>query len=464
MAALSHNAETTHNEGSGVADRPKVVIVGGGFGGLYAAKAFQGIPVDVTLIDKENYHLFMPLLYQVAMAGLSAGDIAAPLREIFRQHKNIRTLLGEVSAIDVEQRQVIYNGGVLPYDAVIVATGSDYNYFGHDQWRPYALSLDGLRNALEIRRRLLSAYEQAEQEPDAEQRQALMTFIIIGGGPTGVELAGAIAEMARHTLPEDFRVALPSQTRVILIEAADRILGALPLDLSEKARQALTKLGVTVRTGTKVVEITNTCVVVEVPAGVQERIRCQVAMWAAGVKASALSHMLHERTGVALDRAGRVQVAPDLSIPHYPTLFVVGDMVHLEHAGRPLPGLAPVAMQQGAHAARQIQRRLLEGQPTEPFRYADRGTMATIGRAAAVADLRGRHLSGFLAWLIWLFVHLMYLVGFRNRLLVFVQWLWNYVTYRRGVRLIVDHGQQSREGRAGQAAATSASVVRQDPP
>lgn len=423
-----------------MADRLKVVIVGGGFGGLYAAKTFRNVPVDVTVIDKENYHLFMPLLYQVAIAGLSAGDIAAPLREIFSKNKNIRTLLGEVSAIDVANRQVLYDGGVLPYDALIVATGADYTYFGHDQWRPYAPSMDGLRNALELRRRILSAYEHAEQEPNAEKRQALMTFVIVGGGPTGVELAGAIAEMARHTLPEDFRVAQPQQSRVLLMEASDRILGPFPPHLSAKAHQALARLGVTVRTGTKVVEITATCVVVETPEGVQECIPCHVAMWAAGVTASALSRVLHERTGVALDRAGRVQVAADLSIPNYPTLFVVGDMVHLEQEGHPLPGLAPVAMQQGAHAARQIQRRLLEGQPTEPFRYTDRGSMATIGRAAAVADLRGIHLSGFLAWLIWLFVHLMYLVGFRNRLIVFVQWLWNYLTYRRGVRLIVDHG------------------------
>jgi NADH dehydrogenase len=445
-----------------VADRLKVVIVGGGFGGLYAAKTFRGVPVDVTVIDKENYHLFRPLLYQVAIAGLSAGDIAAPLREIFSNNKNIRTLLGEVSAIDVAKQQVIYDRGVLPYDALIVATGADYTYFGHDQWRAYAPSLDGLRHALEIRQRILLAYEQAEQEPEAEKRQALMTFVIVGGGPTGVELAGAIAEMARHTLPEDFRVAQPHQSRVLLIEASDRILGPFPPHLSAKAHQSLARLGVTVRTSTKVVEITDTCVVVEAPEGGQERIPCQVAMWAAGVKASALSRILHERTGVALDRAGRVQVAPDLSIPNYPTLFVVGDMVHLQHAGHPLPGLAPVAMQQGAHAARQIQRRLLAGQPTEPFHYTDRGTMATIGRAAAVADLRGIHLSGFLAWLIWLFVHLMYLVGFRNRLIVFVQWLWNYLTYRRGVRLIVDQGQQSREGRAVQAADTPASVVQQD--
>jgi NADH dehydrogenase len=419
-----------------------VVIVGGGFGGLSAARSFRGVPVDVTLIDKENYHLFLPLLYQVAIAGLSPGDIAAPLREIFSKHKNIRTLMGEVTAIDVEDHRVIYDGGELLYDALIVATGSDYHYFGHDQWRPFAPSLDSLPSALEMRRRLLCAYEQAEQEPDPARRQALMTFVVVGAGPTGVELAGAIAEMARHTLKEDFRLADPQQTRVILIEALDRVLPPFPPDLSEKARQSLARLGVTVRTGIKVVEITDTCVMIESPQGEWERLPCHTVMWAAGVKASSLSQILHKRTGVELDRAGRVQVAADLSIPNYPALFVVGDMAHLEHEGRPLPGLAPVAMQQGVHAARQIRRWLLEGRPTQPFRYADRGTMATIGRAAAVADLRRIHVSGFLAWLIWLCIHLMYLVSFRNRLLVFVQWTWNYLTFRWGVRLIIDHGRQ----------------------
>jgi NADH dehydrogenase len=419
-----------------------VVIVGGGFGGLSAARSLRGVAVDVTLIDKENYHLFLPLLYQVAIAGLSPGDIAAPLREVFSKHKNIRTLLGEVTSIDVDNQRVIYDRGELPYDALIVATGSDYHYFGHDQWRPYAPSLDSLQSALEMRRRLLCAYEQAEQEPDAAQRQALMTFVVVGAGPTGVELAGAIAEMARYTLQDDFRLADPRQTRVILIEALERVLPPFPPDLSEKARQSLARLGVTVRTGTRVVEITDTCVVIEAPQGERERIPCHTVMWAAGVKASGLSQVLHERTGVELDRAGRVWVAPDLSIPNYPALFVVGDMVHLEQEGRPLPGLAPVAMQQGVHAARQIRRRLLAGQPTQPFRYADRGTMATIGRAAAVADLRRIHLSGFVAWLLWLFIHLMYLVSFRNRLLVFVQWTWNYLTFRWGVRLIVEHGRQ----------------------
>jgi NADH dehydrogenase len=426
-----------------------VVIVGGGFAGLSAARSFRSVPVDVTLIDKENYHLFLPLLYQVAIAGLSPGNIAAPLREIFSKHKNIRTLMGEVTAIDVDNRRVIYDGGELLYDALIVATGSDYHYFGHDQWRPYAPSLDSLQSALEIRRRLLCAYEQAELEPDPARRQALMAFIVIGAGPTGVELAGAIAEMARHTLKDDFRTADPQQTRVILIEALDRVLPPFPADLSKKARQSLARLGVTVRTETRVVEITDTCVVIESPPGQRERLPCHTVMWAAGVKASGLSQVLHERTGVALDRAGRVRVAADLSIPNYPTLFVVGDMAHLEQEGRPLPGLAPVAMQQGVHAARQIRRWLLEGQPTQPFRYADRGTMATIGRAAAVADLRRIHVSGFMAWLIWLFIHLMYLVGFRNRLIVFVQWAWNYFTFRRGERLIVEHGRQDRQSDIG---------------
>jgi NADH dehydrogenase len=402
----------------------------------------RGVPVDVTLIDKENYHLFLPLLYQVAIAGLSPGDIAAPLREIFSKHKNIRTLMGEVTAIDVEHRRVIYDGGELLYDALIVATGSKYHYFGHEQWRPYAPSLDGLASALELRRRLLCAYEQAEQEIDAARRQALLTFVVIGAGPTGVELAGAIAEMARYTLKDDFRLADPQQTRVILIEALDRVLPPFPPALSEKAHQSLARLGVTVRTGTKVVQITDTHVMVEAPPGARECLPCRTAVWAAGVKASGLSQVLHERTGVELDRAGRVRVAADLSIPNHPELFVVGDMVHLEQDGRPLPGLAPVAIQQGAHAARQIRRWLLEGQPTRAFHYTDRGTMATIGRAAAVADLRSTHLSGLLAWLIWLFVHLMSLVGFRNRLIVFVQWTWNYFTFRRAARLIVEHGQR----------------------
>jgi len=424
-----------------MADRPQVVIVGGGFGGLYAAKVFRDQPVDLVLIDKENYHLFLPLLYQVAIAGLSPGDIAVPLREIFNKNKNIRTLMGRVSDVDVEARKVIYDHGEVAYDALIIATGAEYHYFGNDQWQPYAPGLDGLENALDIRRRVLSAYEKAEQESDPTEREALMTFVIVGAGPTGVELAGAIAEMANRTFKEDFRLINPNQTRVILIEMMDRVLPPFPPDLSEKARQALEKLGVTVLTNTKVLNITDTDVTVESAEGAKEQIPCRTTMWAAGVKASGLAKTLHERTGVELDRAGRVKVAPDLSLPNHPEIFVVGDMVHLEQNGKPLPGLAPVAMQQGEHAARQILRRLLHGQPSKPFRYVDRGAMATIGRASAVADLRGLHLSGFIAWFIWVFIHLMYLVGFRNRLIVFLQWMWNYLTFRRGVRLIVERDE-----------------------
>jgi NADH:ubiquinone reductase (H+-translocating) len=424
-----------------MADRPQVVIVGGGFGGLYAAKVFRDQPVDLVLIDKENYHLFLPLLYQVAIAGLSPGDIAVPLREIFNKNKNIRTLMGRVTDVDVEARKVIYNHGEVAYDALIIATGAEYHYFGNDQWQPYAPGLDGLENALDIRRRVLSAYEKAEQESDPTEREALMTFVIVGAGPTGVELAGAIAEMANRTFKEDFRLINPNQTRVILIEMMDRVLPPFPPDLSEKARQALEKLGVTVLTNTKVLNITDMDVTVESAEGAKEQIPCRTTMWAAGVKASGLGKTLHERTGVELDRAGRVKVAPDLSLPNHPEIFVVGDMVHLEQDGKPLPGLAPVAMQQGEHAARQILRRLLHGQPSKPFRYVDRGAMATIGRASAVADLRGLHLSGFIAWFIWVFIHLMYLVGFRNRLIVFLQWMWNYLTFRRGVRLIVERDE-----------------------
>jgi NADH dehydrogenase len=428
-----------------VKDKPHVVIVGGGFGGLYAAKQLKDAALDITLIDKENHHLFLPLLYQVAIAGLSPGDIAVPLREIFSRNKNVRTLMGKVTDIDVLNRRVIYSGGELPYDALIIATGAEYNYFGNDNWIPHAPGMDGLGSALEIRRRILTAYEEAEQESDPERRQALMTFVVIGAGPTGVELAGAIAEMANRTLNEDFRAVNPHQTQVILIEMMDRVLPPFTPDLSEKARQSLEKLGVTVRTKTKVLDIAADHVTVQSEGGNEERIPCAAVMWAAGVRAAGLSKVIHERTGVELDRGGRIKVAPDLSIPNHPEIFVVGDTVYFEQGDKPLPGLAPVAMQQGEHAARQIVRRLLNQQSTQPFRYRDRGIMATIGRAAAVVDLRIVRLSGFIAWLIWLFIHLMYLVGFRNRLIVFLQWMWNYLTFHRGARLIVDRNAPTPE-------------------
>lgn len=442
-------------------DVPRVVIVGGGFGGLYAAKKLKKEALSITLIDRANHHLFLPLLYQVAIAGLSPGDIAVPLREIFSRDKNVRTLMGEVTDIDVENRRVIYTGGEVPYDALIIATGAIYNYFGKEQWIPHAPGMDGLESALEIRRRILTAYEEAEQESDPERRQALMTFVIIGAGPTGVELAGAIAEMANRTMKEDFRATNPNQTRVILIEMMDRVLPPFAPDLSEKARRSLEDLGVTVRTNTKVLDITATHVLVQAQDGAEERIPCSAVMWAAGVKAAGLSKVLHDRTGVELDRGGRVKVSPDLSIPNFPEIFVVGDTVYLEQNGKPLPGLAPVAMQQGEHAARQVVRRLLGQQSTKPFRYRDRGIMATIGRAAAVADLRVVRLSGFIAWVIWLFIHLMYLVGFRNRLIVFLQWMWNYLTFRRGVRLIVE---RNAPGRQALTRSTRENIVAEEEP
>lgn len=432
-----------------MADQPRIVIVGGGFGGLYAAKALRKQPVNVTLIDRENHHLFLPLLYQVAIAGLSPGDIATPLREVFSRDKNIRTLMGEVTDIDPERKVVRYDHGELPYDALIIATGAVYHYFGNDAWAAHAPSMDGLDSALEMRRRILDAYEEAEQETDPARRQALMTFVVVGAGPTGVELAGAIAEMARHTLKEDFRVANPDRTRVILVEMLDRVLPPFPPELSQKAQESLEELGVTVRTNTKVLEIAADHVVVATQDEDQETIPCAATMWAAGVKASGLTRVLHERTGVALDRAGKVLVAPDLSIPNHPDIFVVGDIVHFEQDGKPLPGLAPVAMQEGTHAAKQSVRRLVQKQSTQPFHYRDRGIMATIGRASAVADLHLVRLSGLIAWLIWLFIHLMYLVGFRNRLLVFLQWMWNYFTFRRGVRLIVKRGSGDRAPETG---------------
>lgn len=416
--------------------RHHVAVIGGGFGGLNAVKALEDQDVDVTLVDKNNYHLFWPLLYQVAMAGLSPADITAPLRSVFRRRKNVRVLMAEVSDIDPQQQRVRFAaGGELSYDSLIVAAGFQYHFFGNDSWEQASLDLQGLDKALAIRRRILSAYERAEQESDPAVRTALLTFIIIGAGPTGVELAGSIAEMARYTLQGNFRRIDPTQTQVLLVEAADRVLPAFTPDLSAKAQRSLQRLGVSVLTGAKVLDVTPDHVLIS-RQGMAERLAAHTVMWAAGVRASPLGELLHQRTGAPVDRGGRVQVAADLTVPGYPNLYVIGDMAHVEQDGVPLPGLAPVAIQQGKHAAAQIMRRT-RGEETAPFRYVDRGVMATIGRAAAVADIRGLHLSGFAAWLLWLFVHLMTLVGFRNRLFVFLQWAWSYITFDRGARLIV---------------------------
>ena len=430
-----------------------VVVIGGGFGGLNAAKAFKGKDVDVTLVDKHNYHLFWPLLYQVATAGLSPGDIAAPLRAVFARQKNVTVRMAEVTDIDPDA-QLVYLAGreKLPYDSLIVAAGFRYHYFGNEPWRRNAYDLQGLDKALAIRREILAAYERAEQDEDPERRQALLTFVIIGAGPTGVELAGSIAELARHVLTEDFRRIDPARSQVLLLEASDRVLPAFPEKLSAKAALALSKLGVTVRLSTRVLDVAADHVLVE-RDGHTERIVTESVLWAAGVKASPLGEVLHNRTGVELDRGSRVKVNDDLSLPGYTNIYVIGDMAHFEQDGKPLPGVAQVAMQGGRHAAKQILRRM-NGDATEAFRYNDRGYMATIGRAAAVADIRGLQINGFTAWLLWLTIHLMFLVGFQSRLSVFTQWAWSYFTYGRGVRLIIDN-EDARQHRPVQQASTT---------
>ncbi len=419
-----------------MSNQPHIIVIGGGFGGLNVVRALQHAPVQITLVDRHNYHLFRPLLYQVAMAGLSPADIASPLRVIFKRDKNVRTILAEVTDINAEQRQVILaTGEQLAYDSLVVATGAVYDYFGHADWPQHAPSLETVESALAIRQRLLAAYEAAELEVDLAKRQALMTFVIVGGGPTGVELAGAIGEMANHTLRENFRTIDPTTTNVLLVEALDRLLVGFPDDLAAKARHALEKLGVTVRTNTKVIDIADQQITVQTGDHV-EQIACRTIMWAAGVKANRLGQVLQQRAGAEIDRKGRIKVLPNLTLPHHPEIFAIGDITYFEQDGKPLAGLAPVAIQQGQHTAKQILRQLA-GQPLQPFRYWDKGIMATIGRASAVADIKNIHLSGYLAWLAWLFIHVIQLIGFRNRLSVLLQWAWNYFSYSRSVRLIV---------------------------
>ena len=407
---------------------PTVLVVGGGFGGLYAARALARHPLRVVLVDRVNYHLFQPLLYQVATAALSPGEIAEPLRAILRKHRNVEVLLGEVTTVDVQARCIkLADGAELGYDYLVLATGGRHSYFGHPEWEPAAPGLKSLADALEIRRRILLAFELAEREPDPARRQALLTFVVVGGGPTGVELAGAIAEIARHTVSRDFRTFDPRQARVILLERADRVLEQYPPDLSRSAQRALERLGVEVQTGKGATEVTRDYV-----RSGDEVIPTHTALWAAGVQASPLGQQL----GVPVDRSGRVPVQPDLSIAGHPEVLVIGDLASLRTSkGKMLPGIAPVAIQQGNAAAENIWRSV-QGRPRRPFRYFDRGTMATIGRAAAVAEIRALHLSGLPAWIAWLVVHIFFLIGFENRLLVIVQWAWSYVSYERGARLI----------------------------
>ncbi len=412
-----------------------VVVIGGGFGGLQAVEKLKGAPVEITLVDRRNFHLFQPLTYQVATGALSPGEIAYPLRAIFKRNANVRVLVAEVVDFDLDAREVRLlpvgdapAPSALAYDTLIVAGGSQYSYFGHDEWRSHAAEVKSLESALVVRSRLLSAFEAAEWETDARARDAWLTFVVVGAGPTGVEMAGQIGELARDTLRRDFRNIDPRTARILLVEAVDRVLPGFPAKLSAKAARSLEKLGVTVLTGRSVVGMDDAGVTVD-----GERIETRTVIWAAGVTASSLATKLGELTGAERDRAGRVAVAPDLTLPGHPEVFALGDMVRVD--GTVLPGVAPVAMQQGRYAATVVRARL-ESREIGPFRYRDKGNLATIGRAAAVADIRGLKLSGLVAWLTWLFVHLFYLVGFQNRLVVVIRWTFSFFTHGRGARLI----------------------------
>lgn len=413
-----------------ISQKPHVVIVGGGFGGLKAAKAFKKAPVQITLIDRTNHHLFQPLLYQVATAGLSPADIAMPLRSILAEQKNVSVLLDEVKSVDLPSRTIQLLEKKLHYDYLILATGAQTSYFGHQEWARYAVGLKDLDDAVEIRRRILLAFEEAEREEDEALRRKLLTFIVIGGGPTGVEMAGAVAELAKYALASDFRAINPSDTNVILMERADRVLATFPEDLSKKAAEQLQYLGVKLRLGVAVTNID--------AHGVHlgdEYVPAETVIWGAGVQTTPLTKSL----GVELDRGGRVLVEPDLSIPKYPEVFVVGDAcAYLHQDGKPLPGVAQVAMQQGMMAVSNVLR-AIEGQPREKFVYNDKGNMATIGRSAAIVEMGKTHISGFFAWCMWLAVHIIFLIGFRNKISVFITWVWSYITYKRGARLITGH-------------------------
>jgi NADH dehydrogenase len=406
--------------------RPRVVIVGGGFGGLYAAKALRRAPVDVTLLDRRNHHLFQPLLYQVATAALNPSDIAAPIRRVLRRQRNCRVLLAEATGIDVARKCVRLADGDVPYDFCIVATGATHSYFGHPEYARLAPGLKTVEDALEMRRRVLLAYELAERATDPAERRAWLTFVVVGGGPTGVELAGALAEIARHSLRDDFRTIDPHEARVLLVEGQPRVLAAFPPDLSEKAQRQLERIGVEVRTDTMVTGIDEDGVTLGA-----DRIESHTVLWAAGVAASPIASSL----GVPLDKAGRVRVERDLSVPGHPEVFVIGDLAVLEQDGKPVTGLAAIAVQEGPVAARNVVH-AVRGEPREPFHYRDKGILATIGRKAAVAAFGTVKVSGLVAWLLWLFVHIFLLIGFRNRIAVMFSWAWTYFTYERGARLI----------------------------
>ncbi|MBU7581875.1 MAG: NAD(P)/FAD-dependent oxidoreductase [Nostoc sp. TH1S01] len=415
----------------------QVVIVGGGFGGLYAAKALAKANVNVTLIDKRNFHLFQPLLYQVATGALSPADISAPLRSILSKSKNTKVVMGEVNDINPETQEVILGERTIKYDTLIVATGAKHSYFGKDDWKEIAPGLKTVEDAIEMRRRIFKAFEAAEHETDPEKRRALLTFVIVGAGPTGVELAGAIAELAYKTLHEDFRNIDTSETRILLLQGGDRILPALAPELSQEAEASLTKLGVIVQTKTRVTNIENDIITLKQGDEFKE-IAAKTVLWAAGVQGSPMGKVLAEKTGVECDRSGRVIVEPDLSIKGYKNIFVVGDLANFSHQnGQPLPGVAPVAKQEGEYVAALIQKRLC-GKTLQPFKYTDYGNLAMIGKNAAIVDIGLIKLKGFSAWVFWLLIHIYFLIEFDSKVLVMIQWGWNYLTRRRSARLITE--------------------------
>jgi NADH dehydrogenase len=430
---------------SGTDDRHRVVVVGGGFGGLQTVRSLRRAPVEITLVDRRNFHLFQPLLYQVATGALSPAEIATPLRGVLKRQKNVRVLMGEVREFDLARRQVtldaLPDGGTdlaIPYETLIVAGGSRYSYFGHDEWRPFALEIKSVESALEVRRRIFTAFEAAEIEQDAQRREAWLTFVVVGGGPTGIEMAGQIAELARDALPRDFHSVDPRRARILLVEASERLLPTFPPRLSSRAAQTLERLGVTVLLGTTVVGLDGESIMSKGPDGTSTHVQTRTIVWAAGVVASELAAALAAASGAALDRGGRVAVGPDLTIQGHPEVIALGDMASVHDAegnAVALPGLASTAMQQGRHAAKTVRRRA-QGKPALPFRFVDKGNLATIGRAHAVAEIKGVQVSGLLAWLIWVSVHIFYLIGLQNRLLVLTRWAFSFVTRGRGARLI----------------------------